>query len=374
MPTAAASERRNEQDKTGANKWVGNAERTGSIELVGCGVDTWKPTWYVDPAGREARWFKENPDVLSVNGSWQMPAQIEEHTIGFDHRRNLIWAEGHPEPGRLAKAHELVPAYNRLREAMAAAGVPIPPGRTRPIVSRARRAPGPKDRSTAAAWSSFRAPGEAGLGRLDVTADFETPTSLYGLELLKALQAIQFCNGRSRPYGGNNMWETVVIPARNGRAILGRVYDKGVESKSAPRGRLLRAEDQRRFTAERRRAVEDIDAQFLCDRWHRRFKHFAKATEGVVTVSDPITACAVVQSKIEAGELDPLRGERLVATIMLDYLSGQNRRGDRVTLWRRRKELRELGIVTDSGVLERGSTTVGAAEPFELANHPQLWD
>jgi hypothetical protein len=351
-------------------------ERAGTMRVVDCGVDTWKPIWYVEPDGREARWFTEHRRANLGEGGFVLADKIAEHRVGFDPVHSLVWAEGHPAPGALAKASQLRPAYEHLRTELDVNGVPLPAGRTRTVISRARRETG---RGAPAAWTGFKSPGEAGFARLDVTADFETPTQLYGLEWLKALSAIQFSQGRARPYGAHNMWETIVVPSNSAKAnrILGRVYDKGLESNAAPRGRLLRAEDQRRFNAERRRGVEAIDAAFLCDRWHRRFRHFEQANEEggqMVTVADPITICALIQSRIESGELDPLKGERLVATVVLDYIAGNQRRGDRVTLWRRRRELRELGLVTDAGLLTAGQTEINVSEPFELASQPTLWE
>lgn len=46
---------------------------------------------------------------------------------------------------------------------------------------------------------------------------------------------------------GTGSVETVYLRGHSGVKILGRWYDKGLEAGSAPRGLLIRAEDQRRY-------------------------------------------------------------------------------------------------------------------------------
>lgn len=353
------------------------AKASGKMSVVDHGVDTWRLLFRADAEGPEARSIIEHPTAQQKDGGVILADKVRDHVVGWDPLHSVIFVEGHPRPGGLAKARELVPAFGGVLDGLDDTNVSVPKGVSRSMLSRVRHDPGRNGERTRAGWTSYWTPGFAGVSRLDVTAEWETPSQVYGLEWMKVLHAIQFATGRVRPYGQHNMWETIYIAGkgRSKNKVLGRIYDKGLESGSAPRGRLLRAEDQRRFNPERRRVVEEIDAQFLCAKFAHRVRPFTSVSreQGEVTVGDPQAIGQVIQDKIDAGELDALEGERLAGCVMLDYIAGGGRRANRITLWRRHKRLRELGIAIDAESTG-GTTTMAVHEPFEMLAQPALWD
>ena len=91
--------------------------------------------------------------------------------------------------------------------------------------------------------------GFAGLRRLDATVNLSMPTGPAGLAFLAGVMAC----AKDAPGVAQGVWspsralETVYFRGHAGKSVLGRWYDKGVEGNLAPRGELVRGEDQRRW-------------------------------------------------------------------------------------------------------------------------------
>jgi hypothetical protein len=323
------------------------------VRLAGAGVDTWSPSWWVDPASPAARWFQAN--AMESKRGWMLPDPLCEHRVGM-FASGLIWAEGHPRPGGLAGARELVGAYDQLCHELIKVGVPLPVGHYRVL------------------RDGTRVPGAAGLRRLDVTADVAFPSRLHGQTYMSALQAVVSQRGRSSPHGGLGLWETVELRTRTGRQLTGRVYDKGLESTTAPPFRLLRFEDQGRFRVADRRPVAAVDAAYLRERFRRRFRFLSDAGRqtGVITVAEPTVLCARIFELLREGAISRAQAERMAGTVMLEFVGSGEVIGERTTAWRRRQELIEHGIVRDTGELH-APMEVRLDEPADLCAPLAIW-
>jgi hypothetical protein len=354
------------------------------VELRGCGVDTWRPSWYVDMETPAAEWWLLNgtPAGAAAGGGFRLPDAIGGHQVGMS-ASGLVYAEGHPNPEGLAKAGELPAAYERLCDELRAAGVPLPAGNWGNVVNPERLRRGGKH--------GHRRAGAAGLARLDVTADFDTPSAVYGRELMRALSAVSLQRGSMTAAGSLGAQETISLRARGGRRVLARFYDKGLESATAPPFRLLRAEDQGRFPASRRRGIESIDAAYLRERFRRRWGPLAQAGKelGSVTVADPLVLAERIQQLAHRGVITPQQATRMAGNVVLDYVAAVEREGgsieyaedelivhrgvSRTTLWRHRSELIRHGLIRDTGELAGEPIEVALAQPFELVDGLDPW-
>jgi hypothetical protein len=339
------------------------------VVLRGCGVDTWRAAWYVDPEGPAADWWVGNgvPAGAGDGGGFRLQHKVADHVVGMS-ASGLVYAEGHPNPDGLAKAGELPGAYERLCEQLRDAGVPLPRGQWAQLVDPERLRRGGKH--------GHRREGAAGFARLDVTADFETPSAIYGRELLRALNAVALQRGGVTTTGQLGAHETVALRARGGRRLLARFYDKGRESNTAAPFRLLRAEDQGRFPVTRRRGIENVDAAFLRERFRRRWGPLAQAGRevGAVTVADPLVLAERIQGLADRGVITPMQATRMAGNVVLDHVAGRMSAGaSRATIWRHRTELIRYGLVRETGELAGDPIEVELAEPFDLLDGLAAW-
>lgn len=324
------------------------------------GVDTWSPSWYVDPDGRGGRWLREFCTVPGKRGARYLPRDfpglldVGYDTVGW-FPSGLFFLEGHPDADGLCKAGELPARALDAQDAAMALGVPLRP-RERGVGHLG---------STSEGW--------AGLRRLDATVNFEARSRAEGLASLAGIAACV----RDSPghlvahWGGDHQVETVYVKGYAGKRTLGRWYDKGLESNLAGRGLLIRGEDQRRWAKGVRRDPEELDALQLRDNFQRRFYPLYKATKGV-TVAGPVVLAeklieAVVQGRIGAREAESIAGH-----LLLKVAGGRRGAGiSRRTMYRRETRARELGLVAAEGVLEEVEVDVGAV--LEAALETELW-
>ena len=295
------------------------------------GIDTWSPAWYLD---------EDDPVLAAVLALATSPAKrgrvlpekIAGHTIGCFPGQRMVYAEGHPGGDRLGSPDALPEALCALETGLRDYGLPMP--RRRPYD---HFTVDPRPRS-----------GFAGIRRLDTTLDLSYETTAEGLAVLAGIAAVagQVVH-RSHDL---RFPETVLLKGRSGRTTLGRVYDKGVESGSAPRGRLIRPEDQRRYPREARRDVEELTTSYVREQFIRRFTPLWRATKGVVTVSGPLTLASKLCDAIEEGEVSP-REARMIAGDLLMASVGAPA-SSRRTRFRHRARARSLGLVFGDGVLE----------------------
>jgi hypothetical protein len=192
-------------------------------------------------------------------------------------------------------------------------------------------------------------PGFAGVRRCDGTADVTFDRPGEGLAVLAGVAALGYPRLQTvvhRQVGGGSV-ETVTLKGHGGRRTVGRWYDKGVESGSAPRGELIRAEDQRRYVAHTRRDVEELTSDYVRASFHRRFVPLWRASKGV-TVAGITVLAEQLHAAVQAGELSARNAELLAGFLVLET------RGLSVaplsTGYRRRADLRRLGLVLGDGV------------------------
>lgn len=135
---------------------------------------------------------------------------------------------------------DLPAAYEGLVAALEASGVPVPSSQW------ASRQEAEDE------WGLMPGtegePGFGGLRRCDSTEDLQFGSAARGLAVLAGVAAVSTTAPRSQAEvrfakDGTGAVETVYLRGYSGVKILGRWYDKGLESGSAPRGGRVRAED-----------------------------------------------------------------------------------------------------------------------------------
>jgi hypothetical protein len=216
--------------------------------------------------------------------------------------------------------------------------------------------------------------GFAGIRRLDATVNVAMGSRAEGLASLAGIAAcVRDAPGKAEVfYGPDRGVETVVLRGHAGKRILGRWYDKGLEATLAPRGRLVRAEDQRRWPKNDRRTVEDCDGVALRAGFQRRFYPLWKASKGVI-VAGPVVIAEKLLDAVEAGEITAREAESLAGHCMLQVVGGRQGAGvSKATMYRRESRARELGLVLADGVLQEVEVDVAAV--LEATLETELWD
>jgi hypothetical protein len=345
------------------------------------GVDTWSPAWYVgedSPAERALRHLATTP---SKRGQL-IPDPIGGHRVGWFPSSRLVYAEGHPGGDRLASPDRLVLALDRLHADLADVGIPLDVATAR---SNARDA-------------GDNRPGFAGLRRLDSTVDLHFDSAVEGLAVLAGVAAIGIPRAKvvtwrapvrvpaapPSPIGEAHMeslglvrrpidpgrlaLETVAFYGHSGKKMLARFYDKGVEGNLAPRGRLIRPEDQRRYTAATRRDVDELTTRYVREQFRRRFVPLWRASKGV-TVAGPMVLAEKLAAAVADGEVTAAMAERLAGHVILEEAGCAS--VSRASRYRRRSKLRELGLVSaDLGLDE---VEVDVHEVLERALEAEEW-
>ncbi len=319
------------------------------------GVDTWSPSWYVDPEGPVAARLSELA-VQPAPRARLLEEPVMGHRVGWFPGSGLVFAEGHPRAGGLAAGDELPAVLSALEKAIEERGVPLPK-RERPFASL-----GPT------------CEGRAGVRRLDTTADLRFGSGAEGLAVLAGIAAVVRDAGGTTAevrYGLRGQVETVYLHGRSGRTVLGRWYDKGVESGTAPRGELVRPEDQRRFPKAGRRDVSELSSMYVRELFHRRFVPLWKASKGV-TVAGPMVLAEKLHEAIEAGEITARQAEQ-VAGHLLMQAAGRPMPGiSRASRYRRRAAARRLGLVLADGVMQE--VEVSLQDVLEELLDTEQWD
>jgi hypothetical protein len=336
--------------------------------IAGAGIDSWSPCWYVDPVSTAAGLLDELARVPAARGTL-MPDPVAGHRVGWNRSAGMLYAEGHPSgamPGEwsvsrdllveravvssdaepwLVPPGELPVAYAGLVAALEASGVPVP----------------------ASQWSSRMEveddwgllagveaqPGFGGLRRCDATVDFSPSTVAEGLAILSGVAGVATTITRSQAKvhfakDGSGGVETVEVRGYSGVKILGRWYDKGLESGCAPRGERIRAEDQRRYPKGHRRGVHELEGSYVRSKFQQRFYPLWQATKGV-TVGGVLVVGHRLKELVEADELSVRQAEQLAGFVTLQKLGVRQKRS---TTYNRRKQLREFGLVAVDGCLE----------------------
>jgi hypothetical protein len=323
------------------------------------GVDNWSPSWYVDPDGRCARVLRQLATVRTKRGGMMLPDAIHGHRVGW-FPGGLVFADGHPDPEGLCKPSELGARALGLQDALIARGIPL--------VARQR----------GFRHSGATSEGWAGLRYVHSTVNMEAKSKAAGVATLAGIAA---CT-RDSPghaevrYGLDHGVETVYLRGYAGKRVLGRWYDKGLESSKAARGRLIRAEDQRLWGKEERRDPEELDASTLRGMFTKRFYPLYQATQGV-TVAGPVVLAERLIEAVAAKHISPRQAEMLAGHMLLRVAGSRRGAGiPRTTMYRREQELRRLSLVLADGVLsdsdlDEVSVDVGAV--LEAALDTGVW-
>ena len=155
-----------------------------------------------------------------------------------------------------------------------------------------------------------------------------------------------------------------------GRRVLARWYDKGIESGMAPRGELIRPEDQRRFNGRARIPVEAVGPELTRALFQRRFLPLWKATEGVTVGTSPELARRLSEL-VDAGHLWHTQARTLVGHLVLDEAGIEETWASARSLRRYRAMARDHGLVLANGVAD--SCEVDLHEVVEAALEAEDW-
>jgi hypothetical protein len=330
-------------------------------------VDTWQPSWYIDPDGAAARWLEERATDAGPQGSRMLPkwtaGELLEHRLGW-FKSGLVFAAGHPQADGLCAGDSLHWRFGDLEHAIASMGLELRSDRARPLRSRSDRP---------SLYSASMGEGFGGLSRVDATINLETSRRAVGLATLAGIAAaVRDAPGKADIfYGAHRGVETVSLRGHAGRRIVGRWYDKGLESGTAFRGLVIRGEDQRRWSKPDRRDPRDLSGLALRDSFRRRFYPLWQATKGV-TVVGPVVIAEKLLALQEAGEIKRGEMERLMGHVLLTVVGGRQPGGlGRSAMYRREKRMRQFGLSLADGVLEEVEVDVG--EVLEQALESDAW-
>ena len=278
--------------------------KTGTAREAG--IDTWRLVRYLDDGRDLQRAISLCEDAGRGLALWrERPC---DHVVGVLPGHRMLFAEGHPAVEGLAHPATLPEAASRVLSAIEEAGFPL--GR------------------------------DAGVARLDGTVTVGFEEGHQGLALLQGVAALDM--PRSMPVVWGRPPQTVYIANESGRGMKARIYDKALESLSGPAGTAIRFENQGRYPKPVRRAVSDVDLEHVRHRFQARFAPLAKSAAGLTVASLPVVA-ARVHERIQGGEIPRREAERLLGFMALHQAG--DRGYPRRTMFRRRSELRERGLV-----------------------------
>jgi hypothetical protein len=292
--------------------------------VVESGIDTWRLSRYLD----------DEKDLLRAKSLCPGGVSSEKangHRWGVIPAYRMLWAEGHPAPGGLASLGGLAAAEDQLLAALADSGAPI--GR------------------------------DGGVGRLDQTVTLSFARGSEGLAFLEGLAVADVPRVKPAVYGRPGMRETVYLLGGQSGRVLARAYDKGYESGAAPRGRLIRLENQTRFTKEARMKakVHADNPQVAAKLFKDRFAPVAVSVDGLHAASAPVIA-ERLREMVKDGAVTHRQAERMAGFLVLG-----GEAFPRTTVWRRRRELRLQGLVLVDPLTDPVDVDMGAALDAALA-------
>ena len=316
-----------------------------TVTVHAAGVDTWSPCWYVDRGSLAAGMLADLASVKTKRG-FLMPEPVGGHRIGWNPGAGMLYAEGHPSDDGLGSPDQLPEALQRLTTAMLEAGVPVPNGLAQDAWNE-----GDYEHFGATRYDGF-----AGVRRCDATVDLHVSNGAEGVAILAGVAAIVRDTPRVKLetiYSSDGRaLETVYMLGEGGKKVLGRWYDKGVESGGAARGQLIRPEDQRRYVKGTRRHVAELTSEYVRTKFHQRFVPLWRASKGV-TVGGPLVLAEKLADAVEAGEITAAQAELLAGNLLVGAILDRRRVGvSKATRNRRRAAQRELGLVLADGVLQ----------------------
>ncbi len=323
---------------------------------VAAGVDTWSVCWYLTPGSRAARTIASMAGP-GVAGSQLLREPILDHRIGWFPDPGLLYAEGHPAPGGLARSEQLPAVLEQLRGELHDRGVQVPDWE-QPLVMRPNGTRHPTE-------------GFGGVRRLDSTVDLGFDDPLEGMAALTGVAALSLPRVQTQIWRevGTNRVRTVYYRGYGGKRVLARCYDKGVESRTAGPGFWVRPEDQRRFVSGARPMVEAVaSGPFIRNAFVKRFEPLWQAAKGVKVGGISKLAKKLDELQRE-GEITPTAAKRIAGHLVLDAFGVQHQ--GRSTRCRDRADARRLGLVLADGVLDEVEVDLG--EILERALDSDAW-
>lgn len=283
--------------------------------------------------------------------------KVAGHRVGWFPGSRMLFAEGHPSPDGLCKSDQLPIALEELTESLRDLG----------IMASAHRNVRPLHPDVPVTGGV----GFGGVRRLDTTVDLGFDQAAEGLAALAGVAALPLPRVKTkviREVGGRRI-ETVYFHGSAGRSVLGRWYDKGVESGDAARGMHVRPEDQRRFAKDARLPVDVVaQASFLRDTFVKRFEPLWRAAKGVKVGTDHELGERLIELQ-EQGEVSSREAVTLAGHLLLDSCEAQ--RQSRSTHYRHRGRCRDLGLVLADGVSDPVEVDLG--EICERAMDSGAW-
>lgn len=329
-------------------------ERLGSE----AGIDTWSVCWYLQegsPGARAMEALATRPAKRSV----LIEGDVAGHVVGWFPGSRLLFAEGHPSTQGLCKASELPGALDAVTEGLADLGI-LPPGIALVPVA------GPAGPNRVLGGVGF-----GGVRRLDATVDLRFDNGSEGLAALSGVAALPLPRVKTqtiREVGGRRI-ETVYLRGSSGKTVLGRWYDKGVESRSAARGQHVRPEVQRRFAKDARLPVDVIaQTSYVRDAFVKRFEPLWRASKGVKVAGHSELTQRVIEL-VETGDISAVKAQRMIGHLVLDGNDRDPR--PESTARRHRAECRDHGLVLADGVLDE--VEVDLSEVLEQAMESEAW-
>jgi hypothetical protein len=333
-----------------------------SYAVTAAGVDTASPAWYVDEASHTASVLGELATERAQRARL-LPDAIGGCRVGWFPSSGLMFAEGHPAgDGALAPPDGLSGWLDGLVDDLDSFGLPAPRGRSWDAWT-----PGGGDRFA----------GFAGFRRLDATANIAFDSSAEGRAVLAGVAGVVRDAPRTHAelrFEAGKL-QTVYLRGLGGRKVVGRWYDKGIESRSAPIGQLLRAEDQRRFVKATRRDVDELTTPYVREKFRARFRPLWQASKGV-TVGSVDRSIDKLRRLVEDGTITAAQAQRLAGAVVFDPVWDElpvECRPSRRTRFRHRAELREAGVVV-IGDQELDAVEVELADVLEAAIDADVWE
>jgi len=321
------------------------------------GVDTWSVCWYLQDQSAPCR-AMESLATVPAPRSKLIEDDVAGYRVGWFPGSRLLFAEGHPNDQGLCKAEALPAALDVLSEGLTDLGVLPPRIDLRPVYG----PEGPRP---------WRQAGFGGVRRLDSTVDlaFDDPTE--GFAVLAGVASLPLPRMKTkviREVGGRRV-ETVYFHGSAGRTVLGRWYDKGVESGDARRGVHVRPEDQRRFAKDARLTVDAIaQGTYVRDSFVKRFEPLWKASKGVKVAGVNELAQRLAELQDE-GVITPGEAKAMAGHLLLENAGAH--RQSRSQQYKDRARCRQHGLVLADGPLDHVEVDLG--EVMERALDSEAW-
>ena len=186
------------------------------------------------------------------------------------------------------------------------------------------------------------------LRRLDLAAELRWEDPSDGLAALRALGTLSIPRVKVCEWRHEGRTETVSYYTNTKkRKLLMRIYDKGVQTRSAAPGTLLRFERQHRWAKSDQPQV--LDFSFDADPaglWLDRFEDWAESAQRLAVEGGEASQLHLIEA-VERGELDREKAERLIGALAVAQLRGESWWADlgKPHLGqRRRRDLDALGV------------------------------